>query len=56
MTTNEVTAYDFSLSLHMKQIRRMLSKAVENFFRGMKNDMHYGYEYDLASLQEVNHP
>ena len=56
MTTNEVTAYDFSLNLHMKQIRRILSKAVENFFRGMKSDIHYGCEYDLASLQEVNHP
>lgn len=31
MITNEVTAYDFSLDLHMKQIRRMLSKAFERY-------------------------
>ena len=31
MTTNEVTAYDFSLDLHMKQIGRMLSKAFERY-------------------------
>lgn len=28
----------------------------ETSLEGMKSDMYYGCEYDLASLQEVNHP